>query len=404
LPSVNAMAAALQGTTEHLAHELAAPTNQPPIWTDFQWDIASAVAAMHGISSLLRARLRWQGAGSWREFLDQQHEQSMARHRQITELLGMVDAEAGRRNVGCVALKGAALQAMGLYAAGERPMGDIDLLVRSEDVEAFGHVLESCGYEALFETHRHRVFQPRVRKIFSGIRLGEHVDNPLKVELHTKVAEHLPVTQIDITQLLIPRELKAGVNAYPSLSSVMAHLLLHAAGNMRAHALRLLQLHDIALLARRFSAADWTEFVEFADRCSLWWAYAPAILTSRYYRGAIPPDVLQKLGIDCPLWLSVRARKLRVTTVSWSNIRIAAFPGLEWSRTSLEALAFMRGRISPSRQARAELKDGAAQIPESSTVRWYNLPHRARILRWVFSRPPRVQTLLSVRAALGRHA
>jgi hypothetical protein len=86
--------------------------------------------------------------------------------------------------------------------------------------------------------------------------------------------------------------------------------------------------------------------------------------------------------------------------VSWSNIRIEAFPGVEWSHGGLEALAFMKSRIWPSRDALSELKEGAAQIPGSATVPWYGIPHAVRILRWIYSRPPRVQTLLSVCAAL----
>jgi hypothetical protein len=62
----------------------------------------------------------------------------------------------------------------------------------------------------------------------------------------------------------------------------------------------------------------------------------------------------------------------------------------------------MRSRIWPSREARLELKEGAAQIPGSATVPWYGISHGARILRWVFSRPPRVQTMLSVHAALAQ--
>jgi hypothetical protein len=63
-------------------------------------------------------------------------------------------------------------------------------------------------------------------------------------------------------------------------------------------------------------------------------------------------------------------------------------------------LQFMRSRVWPSREARSELKEGAAQIPGSATIPWYGISHGARILRWIFTRPPRVQTLLPVRAAL----
>ncbi len=96
----------------------------------------------------------------------------------------------------------------------------------------------------------------------------------------------------------------------------------------------------------------------------------------------------------------MQAQHYRLTDVSWSNIHITAFPGVEWSRSAWEALAFMSSRVWPRREALSELKEGAAQIPGSSSIPWYGISHSARILRWIFLRPPRVQTLLSVRAAL----
>jgi hypothetical protein len=254
-----------------------------------------------------------------------------------------------------------------------------------------------------FTSARHQVFQPRGKTIPTGGQLGEHVDNPIKIEVHTRIAEHLPITEVDITRHVFPTVAHAGLNSYPSIASLMMHLLLHAAGNMRAHALRLIQLHDIAMLAARFSPDDWTEFVAtLAKDRTLWWVFAPVMLTTRYYPASIPSDIIERLRMDCPWLLSTLMRHQRLTAVSWSNIRIAAFPGLEWSRTALEALEFISSRIWPSRKAQLELKEGAAQIPDSSTVPWYSLPHGARILRWVFSRPPRVQTLLSIRAALAQ--
>ena len=116
--------------------------------------------------------------------------------------------------------------------------------------------------------------------------------------------------------------------------------------------------------------------------------------------GSIPPHLLASLDKDCPWLLGRRARRQQLTDVSWSNIHVEAFPGLEWSRTPREALLFMSSRVWPSREARSELREGAAQIPGSAAIPWYGISHRARILRWVFAKPPRVQTLLSVRAAL----
>jgi hypothetical protein len=293
------------------------------------------------------------------------------------------------------------LQAIGIYRAGERPMGDIDLLVRQHDADGIGRVLEACGYEAAFTTQRHRVYQPRDRKALTRCSLGEHVGNPIKIEIHTRIAEQLPVLPTDITRFLFPSVMHPGLNGYPSSASLMMHLLLHAAGNMRARALRLIQLQDIAWLAGRFRPDDWQELLTLrSDRRSLWWASAPLMLAGRYYPASIPSNIYPRLATECP-WLHVAlARQRRLTEVSWSNIRIEAFPGVEWSRNPLEALEFMASRIWPTRRARLEVKHGGEQIPGSAAVPWYGLSHGARILRWVLSRPPRVQTMLSVHAAL----
>jgi len=402
-PPLDEVSAALRRTTEILAHALGSPADDAPRWTDFEWHIARAVTAMHGVSSLLWEQLRWAGPETWRRFLNEQRNHSIGRFLQIARILEALDSRARADGIAFVALKGAALHARGIYAGGERPMGDIDLLIRDEDAQAMARVLEACGYAAAFSTHRHEVFQPRVQRTLTGPRLGEHVDNPINIEMHTRIAECLPVREIDITQYLFPDSPHAGLNAYPTAASLLLHLLLHAAGNIRARALRLIQLHDIALLAARFVPADWDELLAIRpDGRSLWWALAPMMLAARYYPTAIPRDLPAKLAVECPRRLVKLTSRQQLADVSWSNIRIEAFPGVEWSRTPQEALKFMSSRIWPSRADRLELKLGAAQIPGSSSIPWYGSSHAARMLRWVFSRPPRVQTLLSVQAALAQ--
>jgi Uncharacterised nucleotidyltransferase len=400
LPSLSIVAQSLRKTTERVAHELAASDCAPPSWTEFDWNIARAVSAMQGVTPLLHLRLAWQGPDRWQDFLQQQYQQSMGRHAHIVGLLDTIDSQARRAGIALLALKGAALYAKQIYLAGERPMGDIDLLIRPRDATATAKVLELCGYSPAFDTKRHQVFQPRMRKTVRP-GLGEHVDNPIKIELHTSVAEPLPVTLNDITTSLFPANCEPGINGYASDSALMRHLLLHAAGNIRARALRLIQLHDIALLAKRFKEEDWDLLgADDLRGGTHWWGYGPLLLTARYFPIAIPAPLLERLARDCPSWLRWHSRRQQLTDVSWSNIRVQAFPGLEWSRNPVEALAFMRSRIWPSREARLELKEGAAQIPDSASIPWYGISHASRILRWLFSHPPRVQTMLSVRAAL----
>jgi Uncharacterised nucleotidyltransferase len=399
LPPLPRIAAALREVTEVLARELTQPTDEPPPWGDFEWRIGQAVTTMHGVSSLLRARLRWRGPARWREFLEEQQDHVAGRHRKIARLLDEIESQARAEGMPLVPLKGAALHANGVYQPGERPMADIDLLVREADLEAAIRLLERRGFEGTFTSWRDRLFEPRVRRESS--RFGEHVDNPVKIELHTRIRERLPVTETDITGFLFPRRPHPGLNAYPSNAALMLHLLLHAAGNMRVHALRLVQLHDIAGLAARFETKDWEELLEARPGGeALWWAAPPLMLTAPYSAGAIPAPLIDRLNGDCPWLLGKVARRQRLSDVSWSNVRAHALPGIEWSRTAREALGFAAGRVFPGREARLELKRFADYHPGAAGVPWYGISQGARILRWVFSRPPRVQTLLSVRAAL----
>jgi hypothetical protein len=402
-PPLAKIAAALFEITETLAREVSAPTDQLPPWGDFEWRIARAVAAMHGVSTLLCACLRWKGPESWRRFLEEQRDHVSGRHRKIELLLDRIDSHARSEGIALVALKGAELHRRGIYRAGERPMADVDLLVRETDENATTRLLKDCGYALTCTKRRERIFESGLTGLPNVARLGEHVDSPIKIELHTGIREPLPVSEADITQFVFPSRAHVGLNGYPSAASLMMHLLLHAAGNMRANALRLIQLHDIARLATRFSPSDWEELLRSrpGDQ-GLWWALSPLVLAVRYCRAAVPPSVIARLGEECPWLLRWVSRRQCLGEVSWSNLRVYAFPGIEWSRTPLEALRYMISRIWPSRETRLELERFAVHYPGAAGVPWYGISQGARMLRWAFSKPPRVQALLPVRAALAQ--
>ena len=402
-PRIADVAAALREITEVLARELTFPSDETPPWGPFEWRIAQAVTSMQGVSSQLFAGLRWKGPANWQRFLEQQREHVLGRHRRIAELLDRLDSESRRSGIALVALKGAALHAIGIYQGGERPMADIDLLARNGDVDATTGMLRDCGFDLTFTTWRNLLFESRLRRVSTAGDFGENILNPIKVELHTNIRERLPISEIDITHSLFPSAPHAGINAYPSIASLMMHLLLHAAGNMRALALRLIQVHDIALLSARFQPGDWDELLTArANGRALWWAVPPLMLTARYYPAAIPGFVIDQLSEECPRLLKIVARRQRLADVSWSNIRVHALPGIEWSGTPWEALRFLASRVWPSHNERFELQHFAAHHPGALEVPWYGISQGARIVRWVFSRPLRVQTLLSVRAAFAQ--
>jgi hypothetical protein len=392
--SLGAVSAALRTTTEYLVGELAHPHDCAPDWNTLEWDIARAVAAMQGISMLLSRKLRWRGPGRWEQFLEEQRAQNLQREERVADVLSSIDTGARREGIRLVGLKGSALREFHVYQPGDRPMADIDLLMRHEDFDAAARIFQSIGYREIITTARHAVFgncDPQ-----AAVHIGEHIDNPLKIELHTLVADALPLDLVDITSRLAPRNPAPGLTGYASKGALLAHLALHAAGNMRAHALRAIQIQDIALLAPLLEESDWGELDGY------WWAFPSLSLAQRYFGAPVPANLMRSLRQACPPLLARAAERYRMTDVSWANLHISAFPGIEWSRNVPEALRYARSRLVPDKQARTDLAAFTRVQPQFNDIPWYGVSHRKRIFRWMLGRAPRVQTLWTVQRVLTR--
>ena len=68
-----------------------------------------------------------------------------------------------------------------------------------------------------------------------------------------------------------------------------------------------------------------------------WWMFPVLALVDRYAPGCVPAPVLRRSRALCPAWLRNPAPRYTLHQVSWSNLRIHAFPGYEWSRSFGEA-------------------------------------------------------------------
>jgi Uncharacterised nucleotidyltransferase len=387
--------------TERLAQELANPSRRMPDWSDHEWTIARAVAAMHGISPLLSRSLQWQGPGAWTRFLEEQRNHTSARHSRIRELLSSIHERAYEAGLPVTALKGAALHELGLYEPGDRPMADVDLLVRPADAQRAADLLVSLGFRQSVESWKERVFTPVDEH--AAAEFGEHASNNMKIELHERVCERLPWRLTDVSERTFPVEPRPGLNGYPSNGSLMRHLLLHAAGSMTFQGLRILQLHDIALLAGRMSESDWNDIITSGSAATrAWWAFPPLDLVSRYYRSSVPSRVLEAVTDECSSLLRAFARRKSLTDVSYSYIWIRAFPGIEWSQSIGEMLGYAASRVRPGTQQVALRRYAARTQSWARHNEWSRMSQGRRILRWISSRQTRPVTMLAVAAALAQ--
>jgi hypothetical protein len=391
--------AVLTKVTERLACELASPSPVAPDWSDLDWSVATAVAAMHGVSALLSRSLRWRGPEGWMHFIGEQRTHVTRRHARIEKLLLLIDQSAREADLGIMTLKGVALHTLGLYAAGERPMADVDLLVRPQDAARAVCLIESLKYKEYRTSWKERAFGPL--ESHSAGPLGEHSNNNIAIELHERICERLPLHLTDITEIVSPRPPQSGLNGYPSRAALFIHLLLRIAGEMALQSVRLVQLHDLALVGRQMTDADWDELLEWrSSGRGFWWALPPLKLTLRYYALSVPARALRALESECPWILRRNARRLILSDVSFSHLWIDAFPGIEWARSIREMLSYATSRIRPSaghladRAADVVCQDWAANSP------WATLPQARRIARWLISRQVRPATMHVLRAAL----
>src|SRR5580704_11192287 len=188
--SLQTLQQALRKATEALTNELCRPGTPVPHWSDREWAIARAVAAIHGVSPLLAGTSRWWGPPAWTHFLAQQRAHTENRFLRISQTLRVLDERARAAGIAVLPLKGAALHALGIYSAGERPMADIDLLVREEQTAGCSELLAGMNFRETYQTWKHRVFSPHDDPAAGA--LGEHAGNAVKIELHCHLAEELP--------------------------------------------------------------------------------------------------------------------------------------------------------------------------------------------------------------------
>ena len=162
---------------------------------------------MRGISGLLAAGLRWQGHAEWQEFLTTQRATWQPARGASRSSSERIDLQLKARGAGGLALKGAALHAFGALPDGRRPMADVDLLVRPQDLDAATAALTALELHESHRTVKHRVFITRQTAPVGAF--GEHAGNQIKVELHERLCEFLPLQATDITAQVLPGRLPA---------------------------------------------------------------------------------------------------------------------------------------------------------------------------------------------------
>ncbi len=211
--------------------------------TDFDWDQFLHLADEELVSPLLFEILRGRQIipRAVEESLAQKHDYHARRNLFLLHELGQIVASMNSANVEVIVLKGAALSESIYDNIALRPMRDLDLLIRSEQLPAALRLLASQGYEQISVLDRdsypvglnkpgiEAVFIELHRSLFHSLYYQQH----LSLDWFWETAR--PVTQASQTMRVL------GIEAQ----------ILHLCGHIALHHLndpKLLWLNDLAEL------------------------------------------------------------------------------------------------------------------------------------------------------------
>jgi hypothetical protein len=353
LPSISATV--IRWLTEP-AHQPIAP--QVGAWDAVDWEAARWAIQVHGIAPLLdRAATSGPDAHvlhpRLRGYLADQRRLSAAR---VARLLGELDemlAALHAAGVAAMPLKGGLLATRYYSEPGLRPMNDLDLLVRPEDELRAMVALAELGYRPLARGWKHLAL---ARPDGTGPTVafdGEHPDNPRSLDLHTRLAEQFWNIRYDLTDRAWSDSSCGELLSQPAQlmrpELLLHHLAIHTSCDMIARRVRLLHLHDIALVASEVDTAGWEAMLAHArSRREERFVYPALAMTSRHYP-IVPETVLQALRPGVPQALLRHLQTSDLDQHSYCNAApTTPAEKLRWFRPGAEQVLALRHMIVPN--------------------------------------------------------
>jgi len=273
-----------------------------PDHNDPDWDDVRFQTQLHGVGPLfhscLNEALHDLLPDHIQKYAKEQHHLNGLRIKKMQNILREFLSLTHEENLKIMPLKGSLL-VNGFYKdQALKPMADLDFLVLEKDLDRLTVILETCGLSYLEKTKLHLVFKNE-----SGVVSieGEHPENPIKVELHTRMMFEMSHMEFDITDLAWEHS-TPGFLGFGSVFKLedwflWIHLACHASQHMHDGVLRAIQIYDLQMLSAFLDASGWEKIIHFSQANDLTpLIYAPAALVNKQLKKTIPQDWLTRIS------------------------------------------------------------------------------------------------------------
>jgi hypothetical protein len=326
-------------------------------WNDDAWGAARWAIQVHGIGPLLHHTLAGKPGTEalhpqLRRYLAEQYRLSSERVALLLGELAELLHACRAAGIDVLPLKGSLLAA-GYYAEpGLRPMNDLDVLVHPKDEPSLVKLLAQLGYQPLARSWKHLLLaRPEGRGPIVSWD-GEHPANPRSLDLHIQLEEQFWGLRYDLTSSAWagaePGKLLGVEALLMRPTALLHHLAVHASSDAIARRIRLLHLHDIALVARKVDDQGWQQILGWAGEQREQRLIYPALaFTSRYYP-VVPAAVLNELRAGMPPALLRHLDESTLDRFSFCNTAPTLLgERLLWFRSGRERAAALRHMLLP---------------------------------------------------------
>jgi hypothetical protein len=345
-------------------------------WDEDNWSHTMTAVKIHGIAAFLYNQFQRddgcfeQLPRPFCESLERMADKLRARNERMFGELAEIMKAANESGLAMMPLKGSLLAQRYYETPYLRPMADLDLLVKPEDLHHATRLLRSLGYKALEPDNpaareRHlRFVKPGNENVMSLD--GPDPDNPRPVELHPRLTRMLwgDVRIEDISELLWRSARETTVLGYPVLippvDLVFTYQAMHTLDHMMLRTARAIQFVDLSLLAAHanpsldFPSVDWIyPALALARRCMpASWNFELTNLESRTDPRLVSWSSRVPLDHHCGLVVDPRPpsnRRMRLHHERWwpSEWRlILAYPALPIPQALIKHLRSMLTRLA----------------------------------------------------------
>jgi len=316
------------------------------------WERLIALAQNHTVAPVLYVRLKERGITlplTIAEQLSRIYLASAMRNTWLFHELGKILRALQAANLPVILLKGACLAEAVYGNIALRPMGDVDLLVKPNDLALALDVLRTLGYVS------EHSFDPIAEQALSHHVPPISKPGGLTVEMHWTIVNpryHAHFNRDDLEQLW-SRAKPATISGVSVLmfspTDLLLHLCLHVSAQHRFDATGLRNYLDMAEVCRRYGdTIDWQQFTARANQWNIANGVRLALQLAKEWTGAaIPASVLAALD----------AAPLDDSTTDWVRHKIlnGSSLALKSDVARFEGKAHLADKLFPSRLVMARM-------------------------------------------------